>query len=136
MTRARQGRQKDLFGRPVPPPRESALLAAVLELLAVHPRVACAWRNNVGAMSRTYRTTDGDLRRYFVRFGGGRGAPDILGFLRDGARLLAIEVKRQGEKATAEQMAFLELVASHGGAAGVAYTVDDAIAIVEREESR
>lgn len=128
-------RQKDLFGRVIPPLRESALLSAVMDLLAVHPRVVWAQRMNSGAMIREYTRKDGSQGRAFVRFGF-PGCPDILGMLKPSTQnpvgaFLAIEVKRQGERATPEQIAFLDLVARHGGASGLAYDVEDVLKIIE-----
>lgn len=53
-----------------------------------------------------------------------RGVSDIIGCLPSG-RLLAIEVKRAGEKPTAEQQAFLATVNLYGGLAFVATSIDD-----------
>lgn len=55
---------------------------------------------------------------------GRRGVADILGVL-PGGRFLAIEVKRQGTKATSEQNEFLLRVGLMGGLAFVARSIDD-----------
>lgn len=94
---------------------ESAVLAAVLKALALHPRVAWAHRMNVGA----FRNPQGQ----YVRVGFA-GCSDIIGQTVDG-RFLAVEVKRPGGKPTAEQIAFLGRVSRAGGVAFVAWSVDD-----------
>jgi len=100
--------------------REQLVLNAVLQMLRVHPQVAWAARINSGA----YKTPDGR----FIRFGF-PGCPDIIGQMKDG-RILMIETKSALGKVTDEQNAMLCKVLRHGGCAGVARSVDDALAIV------
>lgn len=99
---------------------EQGVLNAVLKVLRLHPRVAWICRMNSGA----YRTEDGR----FVRFGF-PGCPDLLGQMRDG-RLLALEIKAEKGRLTDEQAAVLETVRANHGVAGVARTVEEALAIV------
>ena len=54
------------------------------------------------------------------------GVPDILGISRNGV-FFAIECKRKGNKATAEQLAFLNEIKHRSGIAIVAYSLDDVI---------
>lgn len=91
------------------------MLSAVLELLQVHPRVAWAERFNTGGME--------NANGQYVRFAF-PGCSDILGQLKDG-RLLAIECKRPGKKATAEQWQFLCNVNRANGVAFVATCIED-----------
>jgi hypothetical protein len=93
---------------------ESAILAAVLTALRLHPRVAWAHRMNTGAYAVGDR---------FVRFGF-PGLADIIGQTVSGA-FLAVECKRVGKEPTDEQRAFLDLVARSGGVSFVARSVDD-----------
>jgi hypothetical protein len=108
-----------------PPVAERDVLAAVLELLEHHPRVAWCRRFNTGATKFT--GADGKTRWVSFAF---RGCSDVLGQLRPvppnpiGA-FLAIECKRDGEKPTEEQAAFLDTVSAAGGTAFVARSVDD-----------
>ena len=99
--------------------RESDVLAACLQYLAVQG--IFAWRQNQGAIPRK----EGGYRRFV----GLRGVSDILGILPHAAEvvgegevrfgnLLAVEVKRPGEKPRPEQTAFLE---RHGAWAASAY---------------
>lgn len=102
-----------------PEPKEADVLKAVLQALALHPRVAWAERMQSGA---------GKLVRkggasQFLRFGF-RGCPDVLGQLKDG-RALAVECKRPSGTTTPEQAAFLECVNANGGLALVARSADD-----------
>ncbi len=85
--------------------RESDVLKACMDLLARHPKVAFAHRANTGGMT--------DKRGQFVKFGF-RGQSDIVGMLK-GGRFLAVEVKRPGNRPTAEQNAFLGAVNLGGG---------------------
>lgn len=84
---------------------ESAILKACLSLLATHPKVAFAYRQNTGAMQNP--------AGQFVKFGF-RGQSDIVGMLRAG-RFFACEVKKPGKFPTAEQHAFLAAVNEGGG---------------------
>ena len=110
--------------RPTVP--ESAVLAAVLEVLAYHPAVAWAGRFNSGAMR-----VGAPGRERYVRFNGVPGLSDILGQLKTGA-MLAIECKRLGEHPTLEQQGFLDLVNRHGGLAFCARSAEDVIVQIPR----
>jgi hypothetical protein len=110
------GAAATLSVKPTPAP-ESAILAAVLTALRLHPRVAWAHRMNTGA----YAVGD----RY-IRFGF-PGLADIIGQTVSGA-FLAVECKRVGKEPTDDQRAFLGLVAKSGGVSFVARSVDDVAA--------
>ena len=83
---------------------ERQVLRDCLDLLLISPEVAFAWRQNTGAAR---------LENRHVRFSF-RGCSDILGMLANG-RFLAVECKATGERATADQQAFLDRVNKHGG---------------------
>ncbi|MBP8283312.1 MAG: VRR-NUC domain-containing protein [Chromatiaceae bacterium] len=106
-------------------PTEHQIQAAILRYLAVSPRVAWAERMNTGAIKIP---APGGKDR-FVRFGF-PGCSDILGQLTDG-RLLAIEVKSHTGRASEAQAAFLDLVATHGGVAVLARSLDDLTPFLE-----
>lgn len=106
-------------GAGLPTPRESDIQSAILQLLRAHPRVGWAARMNTGGMEQT----DANGKTRYIAFAF-KGCSDILGQLKDG-RFLAIEVKRPGNKPTAEQTAFLETVARYKGVAFVARSVED-----------
>ncbi len=106
-------------------PTEHQTQAAILRYLEVSPRVAWAQRMNTGAI----KIPVANGRDRFLRFGF-PGCPDILGQLTDG-RLLAIEVKSPTGRATEAQAAFLALVATHGGVAVLARSLDDLTPLLE-----
>lgn len=112
--------------KPTAPKRQQAhperdTLNAIMAMLRLHPKVAWRVRLNSGGF------TDG--RGQFVRFGF-TGCPDIWGQMKATGKLLCIEVKSPTGSATDEQLAFLERVRSAGGHAGIARSVDEALAIV------
>lgn len=115
----------------LPEPLESAIQKTILAALRLHPLVKHAERVNVGA--GRFARKDGSAGR-FVRYGR-NGQSDICGRMKDG-RELAIEVKRPSNKngATAAQLDYIADVQSGGGVAGVAWSVETALAIVEGAE--
>jgi hypothetical protein len=54
-----------------------------------------------------------------------RGVSDIIGCLPKTGRFLAIEVKRPGNKPTAEQQQFINMINAAGGLAFVARSVEE-----------
>lgn len=108
------GATPDLLGDCIPTKRkndkpEAAALCEVLKALRAHPAVAWCERMNSGAAKVGNR---------FIRFGW-RGAPDVIGQLRDG-RLLGCEVKAPKGKLRPEQAIFLERIRCAGGVAFMA----------------
>lgn len=99
--------------------KETALVKQLLDYLAL--RRVFAWRQNAGALSGEHKG-----KAYYVRFTSIRGVSDILGVLDDG-RFLAVEAKVRPNRATPEQQAFLDAVASRGGVAVLAYSLDDLV---------
>lgn len=75
-----------------PEPSESAILAAVLQALALHPAVGGFWRQNTGA----FAVGEGKNRR-FIRFGV-KGLPDICGYLKDGRALYTMSLDTFGNQ--------------------------------------
>lgn len=128
---------------------EREIQREVLRALRLMPGVT-VFRLNVGAMRGEYTPKGADeltaARRWFVQFGV-RGMSDLLGWksircpagephradcAACGGRgrlavLLAVEVKRPGQKVTPEQEAFLAGVRQAGGIALVARSVDDVL---------
>jgi hypothetical protein len=107
-------------------PLESVVLQAVLALVKRHPKVALAWRQNSGTFAEQNR--DGSTR--YIRANTAHGMSDIMGVLKDG-RTLAIEVKRPGGKLEPHQQDFLGKITAAGGIAGLACSVEDAIALLD-----
>lgn len=101
---------------------ERDILAAVLDLLKRHPRIAFAVRMNSGVTK--YVDQKGVER--FVRYGF-KGCPDIWAMERGSGRLIVVEVKSDTGKATPEQRAVLDAVANGGGIGMLAYSVDDVV---------
>lgn len=56
-----------------------------------------------------------------------RGVADIIGLQKDTGRLIAVEVKRKGNKPTNDQQLFIDEVNRLGGIGIIAYSVDDLI---------
>lgn len=79
------------------------------------------WRNETGV----YMTRDGR----WVTAGLCRGSSDIIGLV-DG-RFVAIEVKSKIGRVSSDQQRFIDIVIESGGIAGVARSIDEAVAIVE-----
>jgi hypothetical protein len=89
-------------------PREIDIVNACLTLLQL--RKVFAWRVNSGAV-----TFEKGHKRYFVQFArGAKGISDIIGLL-PGGRFLAVEVKRPGNKPSADQECFLAQIQASGG---------------------
>lgn len=94
---------------------ESVVLKQCLDYLKLKG-IYC-WRNNTGACKSGNR---------YIRYGF-IGSSDILGILPDG-RFLAVECKRtKGGRVSEAQHEFLSKIASNGGVAIVAKSVDDLI---------
>lgn len=98
---------------------ETVLQAEIM--LALSKDGHTPFRNNTGA----FQDKTGRMVRYGV---GGRGGPDLWVICSDGI-VGAIEVKTPTGRVRPEQTAFLEMVRSKGGRAGIARSVDDALKI-------
>ncbi len=114
---------------------EGATLKAVGELLAVHPAVLFAVRQNSGAMPVE---RDGrPVPIWFYKFAR-RPEPmtivDYWGFLKDG-RPFALECKRASwtpprDEREDRQYAYLQMIASIGGVSGFVRSGDEAMALL------
>jgi hypothetical protein len=85
-------------------------------------------RNSVG--EARYVSMTG--RDYTVPYGLGVGSPDLVGVLAPQGRWFCLEVKRPGERATAEQARIHTLWRSFGAFVAVVCSVDDARAALSR----
>lgn len=83
-------------------PPESDVQAGVLRALALHPKVARAWRTNTAAGKLQF--PDGSTSRW-MKFGF-PGQPDICGFMKDGTALF-IEAKRASGRVRPAQAEFI-----------------------------
>jgi hypothetical protein len=91
-----------------------------LILMALSEAGCLVWRQDTGA----YKAPDGRL----IRYGLCKGSSDVIGVAPSG-QFLAIEVKTATGRVSPEQTAFLDAVRRAGGRAGVARSVDEALAI-------
>lgn len=95
-------------------------------MLALSEAGAKVFRNNTGAYMD-------EKSKRLVRYGvGGKGGPDLWGICTDGIAL-AVEVKTPTGRARPEQLLFLEMARKAGARAGIARSVDDALAILRGE---
>ena len=106
-----------------PTPSEHDLQAGILRYLAWGPRVAWVHRFKTGAHVVIGHNKAGKPTRRFVRYAF-TGCADLLGQLTTG-QFLAIECKRAGGKARAEQKIFLQQVRDAGGLALLAKSIAD-----------
>lgn len=117
---------------------EAAVQRAILDLLAVHPRVAFHFRTNTASgflvPAKTWKAllagvvARAMMARY-MRFAF-PGCSDILGMLK-GGKFLAIEVKGSMGEATEDQTAFLAAVNANGGLGILVRSVDDVLRALE-----
>ena len=99
---------------------ENQIQSQILNWLEAHK--IFHWRQNTGAVRKRYEDKNGQQKDYFIRFGF-PGISDILGCHR--GRLFAVEVKRPGNKATADQQNFLRNVVKSGGVGMVCRSLDE-----------
>ena len=101
---------------------ESQLLAEIRLALGRDPR-AILWRNNTGMAEQQGRP---------VRYGLCVGSADLVGIVAPSGRFIALEVKTERGRVSAEQEQFLAVVNARGGFGVVVRSVEDARAAVER----
>ena len=90
-------------------------------MIALSEAGCLIYRNNTGMLK--------DQRGTPVRFGLCVGSSDLIGIAPDG-RFLAVEVKAPKGRVTDKQQSFINNVIQQGGLAGVARSVNDALAII------
>ena len=93
----------------------------VIRALRKHPQVHMVWRQNSGV----FKNPDGNHFRF-----GTPGMADVGGVLKDGA-YFAIECKSKGDKPNDNQDKWLAYLARNGNVCGVAWSVQDALNIIE-----
>ena len=126
--------KRPVDGKPAVP-LEADVVRAIGELLAVHPKVLIAIRQNSGAAS--YEAASGKWAPvwfYHVLTSQPVTITDFWGLLRDG-RPFAIEAKREGWKEPStdrerRQWAFLSIVRNCGGISGFVRNVEEAQALL------
>lgn len=114
-----------------PRPLEKDIKTAIFNALSAHPLVLEV--DVVGVSSGRMVRPDGSRTAW--RRWGEAGTPDIVGSLKEGCppRRFRIEVKTPSRRnmVTPEQRARLDETVAAGGLAGVACSVEEALAIVE-----
>ena len=105
---------------------EKAIETAILTYLNYLPK-CFAWKNN---STGVYDAKRGCFRKSKNKFAI-NGVADILGVYH--GRMLAIEVKKPGGKASKEQLDFISRVNKLGGIAGVAISIDDVREIIKQD---
>ena len=103
---------------------EQVVQDAILDMLLVHPKVGWMMAITTGR----FKVKGGHITvGHFIDEEGKRrtGMSDLMGQLVDG-RLLAIEVKRPGNKPTKEQLDYIDMVNANGGLAFWSDNVSDA----------
>jgi len=103
----------------IKPPLEASIQKSILDYLLM--RGYFVWRNNTGGFGGDSNAG----KKWFVR-AGLKGSGDIIGMTKTG-KFLSIEVKRRGNKPSAEQVHFMDRVKSMDGCAFVAYDIQDVI---------
>lgn len=113
--------------------QERELQHEIRLIMGRHPTVRL-FRNSVGQVSYT----DDDGSRRHVRYGLCKGSSDLIGFrtldvpgFGPVAQFVALELKTDRGALTREQRMFIEAVRLRGGLAGVARSVEEAIAMFE-----
>lgn len=107
-------------------PTEHEIQSAVYAALRMHPRVCFVGRFNSGGAVET--NADGTQRH--LRFNTVKGFSDLHGMLK-GGRAFYIEIKSRKGRLTDDQALFIDRVLNGGGIAGVARSVEDALALIE-----
>jgi len=110
---------------------EGTISDVIREDLGCHPDLVL-WRQNTGEAEFWDARTARAMR---VRYGLCPGSSDIVGILKPKGRFIAFEVKRPGEDATPEQLAFLNVVRMHGGFGAVVHSKEEARAAVARAQA-
>lgn len=100
--------------------REAPILAAILQMLRLHPKVATVERRQVGAFMSGER---------YISVGR-RGDPDITGILK-GGRSYFIEVKAPGSYPDENQRQRIEELLAAGAVGGVARSIEEAKEIID-----
>jgi hypothetical protein len=103
---------------------EGAVVKACLEYLQI--RGVFAWRNNSGSLR--------DKNNRPVYFGK-TGSADIIGIL-PGGHFICVECKAGKNKPSGKQVEFLRRVSEMGGAAILAWSVDDVIKGLDQFEQK
>ena len=103
--------------------KETTIQALIRKAICRDGR-AIVTRNNTGVLR--------DERGVPVRFGLGCGSPDLVGMLVPSGRVFCLEIKQPGKQPTVHQKAWARACRARGGFCGLARSVEDAMAALER----
>lgn len=92
-----------------------------LIMVALSDAGCLIWRNNVGTLKNEAGIP--------IRFGLCVGSSDLIGIAPDG-RFLAVEIKTKTGRVRPEQQQFIDAIRRKGGIAGIARSVEDALALL------
>ena len=108
-------------------------------MLALSQAECIVWRNETGSFwaGKTLhkaqdQVTLGSAR--MVPCGLCKGSSDIIGIHKPTGRMLAVEVKTPKGRPTREQTAFIDAVNGAGGIAGIARSVEEALALLPHDK--
>lgn len=104
-------------------------------MLALSNADCIVWRNETGQFwaGKTIHKAQDQVTLAGARMvpcGLCKGSADLIGIHKATGRLLAVEVKTAKGRPTKEQTAFLHAVANAGGIAGIARSVEEALALL------
>ena len=111
----------------LPPPMEFEVHCQIADLLAVAISPGWSWFHVPNGEKRD-KATAARLKRMGVK----PGISDFLLIAPEGARLHALELKRQGKKPTDEQYVFMDAVFMAGGQSTWVDNFDDALIELKR----
>ena len=121
-----EGRRARPRKAPVERPKEITLHMGVAKLLRDYARPGWQWTHIPGGELRDVRTA-AKLRQMGTR----RGWPDFL-LLSPAGLAHGLELKRLGEGLKEDQEAFAAWCAEHGAPHAVAFSIDEALAALDR----
>lgn len=101
--------------------RESTIQKQIM--VALSEAGCMVWRNNTGVLKNAAGIP--------IKFGLCPGSSDLIGICPQG-RFLAVEVKTPTGRVSEAQQRFIDAVRAAGGLAGVARSVEDALAIIDQ----
>ena len=107
---------------------EAQIVSSILSYLGIRENMGegLYWRNQTGSFRGEHESKDGTKKRWFAKTGK-KGSADIIGLRPPNGRLVAIEVKRPGQKQSDDQKAFQEKIEKMGGDYVLVYSLQDVL---------
>lgn len=103
--------------------KETTIQALIRKAIA-RSGTALVTRNNTGVLPGP--------NGHPVRFGLGRGSPDLVGMLLGSGRVFCLEVKQPGRSPTPHQKAWARACRMRGGFVATVHSVEEAMAALDR----